>query len=81
MIEVQNRGGDIEITQNLEFMEAAKGVEKDLSFRSAVKCAPCNGSGSKSGTKPQTCKVRKTLFYLFCLSFVFLLIIFTFASC
>lgn len=37
-----------------------QGVEKDLSFRSAVKCGTCDGSGSKSKSKPQTCKVSKT---------------------
>ena len=51
--EMQNRGGDIEITQTLEFMEAAKGVERDLNFRSNVKCSPCAGTGSTSKTKPQ----------------------------
>ena len=54
--EMQNRGGDIEINQTLEFMEAAKGVERDLSFRANVKCSPCNGSGSESKSKPQICK-------------------------
>ncbi len=55
--EVQNRGSDIEVSQTLEFMEAARGVEKDLTFRAAVKCTPCSGTGSKSSTKPLTCKV------------------------
>lgn len=32
-------------------------MEKDLTFRSAVKCGTCDGSGSKSKSKPQTCKV------------------------
>lgn len=55
--EMQNRGADVEVGQTLEFMEAAKGVEKDIVYRANVSCKTCNGSGSKSGTKPQTCKV------------------------
>jgi molecular chaperone DnaJ len=55
--ETQNRGADVEVSQTLEFMEAAKGTEKDIAFRGAVKCTPCSGTGSKSGAKANTCKV------------------------
>ena len=54
--EVQNRGSDIEVTQTLEWMEAAKGVSKDISFRSSVKCGSCSGTGSRGQNKPSPCK-------------------------
>ncbi len=43
------RGRDLEFKMSLDFKEAVKGVERDLSFPSYAKCPKCSGSGSISG--------------------------------
>ncbi|EGC36610.1 hypothetical protein DICPUDRAFT_77729 [Dictyostelium purpureum] len=50
------QGSDIQVNLHLDFMEAVNGCEKDISFYGGSKCTPCDGSGAKPGTKPQTCK-------------------------
>ena len=49
------RGRDIQIDVEVDFNEAAFGVEKELSFRKQSKCDVCNGSGSEPGSKIDTC--------------------------
>ncbi len=48
-------GSDAEVTLRLELVEAAFGVEKDLSVRLPVTCPDCNGMGTAPGTTPETC--------------------------
>jgi molecular chaperone DnaJ len=39
----------------LEFMEAAFGCEKDITFSREDLCSSCKGSGAQKGTVPETC--------------------------
>ncbi|KAL9107223.1 MAG: hypothetical protein Q9227_007847 [Pyrenula ochraceoflavens] len=49
-------GDDIEVQSNISFMDAAKGVAKDLHIQPQIKCDTCRGSGLKAGASRQTCK-------------------------
>lgn len=49
------RGGDVQAQLRLSFMEAVNGCKKDVTFRQAVTCKTCDGSGAKPGTKPSVC--------------------------
>lgn len=50
-----NRGQDRETLLTLDFMEAAKGCEKQVQVPQVVECETCNGSGAKPGTSVSTC--------------------------
>lgn len=49
------RGADIRCDVTLTLEEAARGVEKDISFRRRVRCGTCEGSGAAPGSQPTTC--------------------------
>ena len=49
------RGPDVEISLTLEFEEAVFGAEKEVTFRSAVVCETCTGTGASPGTTATTC--------------------------
>jgi molecular chaperone DnaJ len=48
-------GPDLETVLDLTFEEAVFGVEKEISARTPVMCATCNGSGARPGTTPVRC--------------------------
>lgn len=48
-------GDDLQMGIDLEFTEAAFGVEKTISVTKNVKCETCDGSGAKPGSSPTTC--------------------------
>lgn len=48
-------GVDLRYTLEIEFEEAARGVEKKITFEKEFSCESCEGSGAKPGTKPKTC--------------------------
>jgi len=50
------RGADIETRLSLTFVEAAKGVTKDVKVKRRVPCTTCHGSGASPGTSPETCR-------------------------
>ncbi|TMW64211.1 hypothetical protein Poli38472_012833 [Pythium oligandrum] len=50
------RGADIQVNVNLNFMEAVNGTTRDLHITANEECGTCNGSGAKPGTKKQTCR-------------------------
>ncbi len=52
----QTRGRDMEMTLNLEFLDAAFGLEKEISFSKNKTCDKCKGNGSEPGAKIETCK-------------------------
>lgn len=52
----QARGRDLEMKINLEFLEAAFGTEKELSFSKNTVCGRCQGNGAEPGAKVETCK-------------------------
>jgi molecular chaperone DnaJ len=49
------RGADIRCNVTLTLEEAARGVDKDISFRRRVRCQTCSGSGAAPGSQPTTC--------------------------
>ncbi len=51
----QGRGRDIQVDAELDFKEAAFGIEKEISLRKQSKCDVCHGSGSEPGSKMDTC--------------------------
>jgi molecular chaperone DnaJ len=55
----QKRGRDVETTLNLSFMEAFRGVNKDIPLRIQTTCESCKGSGALEGSKTVTCSECK----------------------
>ena len=49
-------GSDIAIRMDLELVDAAFGVEREVTFATAVICDTCSGSGAKEGTDPVRCE-------------------------
>lgn len=50
------RGRDIQVDVEIDFKEAAFGVEKEISLRKQTKCDVCNGNGAEPGGKMEKCK-------------------------
>ncbi|MFA6105205.1 MAG: molecular chaperone DnaJ [Patescibacteria group bacterium] len=51
----QARGHDIQVDVELDFKEAAFGIEKELNLRRQSTCEVCKGSGAEPGSKLETC--------------------------
>ena len=52
----QNRSGaDIQATVNLSFVEACKGVSREINITKNEQCAYCGGNGSKDGKHYEKC--------------------------
>lgn len=49
------KGADLRYGMSISFMEAAFGVEKDITIDKEDVCNACNGSGAQPGTSPETC--------------------------
>jgi molecular chaperone DnaJ len=49
------RGSDIRVTVKLSLTDVAAGIKKTVRFKAPDRCATCQGSGAKPGTKPVTC--------------------------
>ena len=49
------RGDDLRYDLTIDFEEAAKGCEKQITLAKDEACPTCGGSGAKPGTKAQTC--------------------------
>ncbi|KAF1948463.1 hypothetical protein CC80DRAFT_371700, partial [Byssothecium circinans] len=49
-------GDNIEVQTNISFMDAAKGVSKDLHITPLVECKTCTGTGLKKGAKRAECR-------------------------
>jgi molecular chaperone DnaJ len=50
-----SRGSDVAAEIEIELVEAARGVQKDVPFEVAVMCARCSGGGAEPGTGVATC--------------------------
>lgn len=48
-------GANLQYDLPITLEEAASGVEKEITFRRAVGCDRCNGSGAEPGTSKKTC--------------------------
>ncbi|HTY90794.1 MAG TPA: molecular chaperone DnaJ [Methanocella sp.] len=51
----QSRGADLRYDLEVDFKDAAFGVEKDVIFPRMDTCDTCHGSGAKPGTKVKNC--------------------------
>jgi molecular chaperone DnaJ len=51
----QRRGGDLRVQLRLTLKQAAFGCKREVTVKAPSRCADCNGSGAKPGTKPETC--------------------------
>lgn len=49
------RGDDLRYDLEVNFEDAVSGVEQRITVPRTVSCETCEGSGSKSGTTPETC--------------------------
>jgi molecular chaperone DnaJ len=49
------RGQDVRVTLKLSIAEVATGVKKAVRLKTLERCAVCDGSGAKVGTRPTTC--------------------------
>jgi molecular chaperone DnaJ len=49
------RGQDVRVTVKLSLADVAAGIKKTVRFKAPDRCAACQGSGAKPGTKPVTC--------------------------
>jgi len=50
------RGADLRYDLTLSFMEAAFGIEKEISLEKKEVCSVCSGTGSEPGSHPETCR-------------------------
>lgn len=48
-------GSDLRYELEITLEDAAKGIEKDITFRKAMRCEHCHGSGAEPGSKRVTC--------------------------
>lgn len=49
------KGSDIEITLEIDFMDAVFGVNKEISLKKVQKCKHCEGNGAEPGSEIKTC--------------------------
>src|SRR5680860_131622 len=49
-------GRDLEMVLRVEFLEAAFGMEKEISFAKQTSCDRCHGNGAEPGAKIETCE-------------------------
>jgi len=53
------RGSDIQVDIELDFKEAAFGIEKNIHLRKQSTCDVCSGNGAEPGSKLDTCSTCK----------------------
>lgn len=49
----------LQVSLEIDFLDAARGAEKTISFSRYEACAPCSGSGVSKGSKPIKCTTCK----------------------
>jgi len=50
------RGGDIKTSVQLDLIQAATGIQQDITFQRKKSCSSCEGSGAEPGTSADTCE-------------------------
>ncbi len=53
------KGADLKYAIEINFEDAAFGLEKEIAISRTENCKTCEGTGSKPGTSPETCKQCK----------------------
>ena len=49
-------GRDLQMAVEVDLLEAARGVKKEIKVPRAETCSDCSGSGAKPGTRPANCR-------------------------
>lgn len=49
-------GRDLQMALEIDLLEAARGVQKEIKVPRMETCSDCRGSGAKPGTQPATCR-------------------------
>ena len=49
------RGQDVRVTVKLSLTDVATGIKKNVRFKTPDRCAVCEGTGAKPGSRPTTC--------------------------
>ncbi|PLX27454.1 molecular chaperone DnaJ [Candidatus Parcubacteria bacterium] len=49
------KANDVRVAIEIDFLEAVKGVEKELKFKKKIKCEHCNGNMAEPGSKISNC--------------------------
>ncbi|HEY9886288.1 MAG TPA: DnaJ domain-containing protein, partial [Vampirovibrionales bacterium] len=52
----RQRGGDVQVTTDLTFMEAVKGKTQEIKFNRLTECKTCDGSGADPAVGVKTCE-------------------------
>ena len=52
----RSRGADLAVQVEIELVEVASGIKREVPFPVAVTCGTCAGSGAAPGTSPVTCE-------------------------
>src|SRR6266550_3113486 len=52
----RSRGADLAVQVEIELVDAASGIKREVPFPVAVTCGTCAGSGAAPGTSPVTCE-------------------------
>ena len=55
----QQRGHDALIPLTIDLLDAARGVERDITLDTAIVCDTCKGEGTAEGTHPEMCPMCK----------------------
>jgi molecular chaperone DnaJ len=50
------QGADVAVTIEIDLLEAARGVEREVSFEVIDRCEHCRGNGAEPGTPIETCE-------------------------
>ncbi|MCL4289354.1 MAG: molecular chaperone DnaJ [Thermoleophilia bacterium] len=51
----RQRGGDVAVEVEVDLVDVARGVAREVPLTVAVACAACGGSGAAAGSAPETC--------------------------
>jgi len=50
-----SKGEDLRYDLTIDFMEAVKGIEREIDVEKLAACEECSGTGAKAGTSPEVC--------------------------
>jgi molecular chaperone DnaJ len=50
------QGGDVAVRTDIDLVEAARGIETEVSYDAIIRCTQCAGNGAEPGTPIETCE-------------------------